>query len=259
LLDSDDCAHPERLARQAAFLDAHPDYAEIGSWGRAMDATGRPLDQVRRQPVAPADVEAELLFRCCLSNRSIMGRTALLRAHGYREEFVRCQDYDLHVRLARRHKLGNLPEILVYGRVHPGQITQQTTAIGTSLKCRIAADQLAELGVTFAQTDLARHVLLARTRKTAFVPDAAYLAWAEPWLRALLRANEASRRYDASALGRAVGATWWKVCAAGVPRLGWQAWQIFLRSPLALRAGADLGRRVAALTRPDPAWARAAG
>jgi len=40
-LDADDLALPERLARQRAFLDAHPDVGLLGTGARAVDAAGR--------------------------------------------------------------------------------------------------------------------------------------------------------------------------------------------------------------------------
>ncbi len=129
MLDSDDKAHPERLEKQVAFLDLHPDYAQIGSWCRMMDAQGHVLNKIKRQPVLPHDIHAQFLFRCAMSNRSIMARTAILQEYGYRNDFPRCQDYELHVRLAKKYKLGNIPECLVYGRIHPQQITGQTSEL----------------------------------------------------------------------------------------------------------------------------------
>ena len=119
MLDSDDRAYPTRLEKQVAFMDRHPDFAQVGSWCRMMNAQGRPLKKTKWQPILPEDIDAQLLFRCSLSNRSIMARTDLLREFGYRNDFPRCQDYDLHVKLAKKYKLGNLPECLVYGRIHP--------------------------------------------------------------------------------------------------------------------------------------------
>ena len=122
ILDSDDRMLPERLRRQVAFLDANPGHALIGSWARFIDGAGKPTGRRRIQPVAPADVDAHLLFRCCISNRSVMGRTAIMRAYGYDPAFPRCQDYDLFVRMSGANILGNLPEILVEARQHGGQI-----------------------------------------------------------------------------------------------------------------------------------------
>lgn len=90
LLDSDDIAQPDRLQHQVAFLDRHPDIVQVGGWVRRVDATGRLLKQVKQQPTAPDDIRAQLLFRCSLSNTTIMGRTAVLRAYGYRNSFPCC-------------------------------------------------------------------------------------------------------------------------------------------------------------------------
>lgn len=238
LLDSDDLAHPRRLEKQVAFLDRHPDYAEVGSWGRAVDAQGRVLPRVKRQPVHPEDVAVQLLFRCCLSNRSIMARTEILRAYGYREDYPRCQDYELHVRLAKRYKLGNLPEVLVFGRVHPQQVTAQTAALGDEKKREIMGTLLSELGVAFGESDLQAHLVLARMRKLGFVPDQTYVEWTEAWLRKLQEANRRTQRYAAPALARAVSEKWLQTCWAARASLGWRVWQYFWRSPLRAGIGA---------------------
>jgi len=243
LLDSDDLAHPRRLERQVAFLEGSPDVAEVGSWVRMIDAAGRPLRRTRRQPTAPEDVDAWLLFRCCLSNRSVTGRTALLREYGYREEFPRCQDYDLHVRLARRHRLANLPEVLVYGRVHPGQFTRQTDDLGRAKKREIARRALGDLGVVdVSEEDLERHVGLSRLRQQSRSPDRAELEWAADWLARLCDANRRSGRYRQAALERAVGTIWRKLCWAGLVRLGPAVGRRFLASPL-WRLAVGLGSR----------------
>ena len=154
MLDSDDRAYPNRLEKQVAFLDNHPDYAQIGSWCRMMDQDGHPLKKIKRQPVLSDDIHAQFLFRCAMSNRSIMARTAILKEYGYRNDFPRCQDYELHVRLTKHYKVGNLPQCLVYGRIHPQQITGQTPDLGDTKKQEIISGQLQELGVTFSLQDL---------------------------------------------------------------------------------------------------------
>ena len=250
ILDSDDRMLPDRLQRQVAFLGAHSDIALIGSWARFIDDAGRPTGRRRIQPVDPADVDATLLFRCCISNRSVMGRTEIMRAYGYDPAFIRCQDYDLFVRMSGRHRMANLPEILVEARQHSGQITRATFDIGDRLKQRIAGRQLDELGVHYTESDLVAHVGLSRTRKSGRVPDRALLDWAEPWLASLVEANRTSARYDARALANAAAEVWLKLCAgafAGGHRPGLSR---FFRSTL--RHGATAGYRrnlAAAVTR----------
>ena len=232
MLDSDDRAYPIRLEKQVAFLDRNPDFAQVGSWCRMMDEKGRPLKKTKRQPILPDDIDAQLLFRCSLSNRSIMGRTELLREFGYRNDFPRCQDYDLHVKLAQKYKLGNLPECLVYGRIHPEQITGQTFDLGDAKKREIVRGQLIELGVQYNETDLDPHLTLSRMRKLQFIPDLQYIQWAENWLQKILKANQKTRRYSQKALESAVGEKWMRTCWTGWNGIGLKAYQHFFRSPL---------------------------
>ena len=204
LLDSDDYAYPDRLARQVRFLDSHSDHVQVGSWGSFMNDAGQLGRRVRRQPVGAADVDAELLFRCCLSNRSIMARTAVLRAYRYRETFPRCQDYDMHVRLAAHHRMANLAEILVCGRQHATRFTRMTRDLGFERKIAIYREQLAALSLAPSGADLERHYLLSR----GGLPDREYLEWAQTWLNDLLVANRRTGRYDQAALARAAGKCW---------------------------------------------------
>ena len=240
LLDSDDRADPLRLERQVDFLDQHPDYVQVGSWCRMIDAHGRPLKKVKRQPILSQDVDAQLLFRCALSNRSIMARTAILKHYGYRNDYPRCQDYYLHVQLAKKYRMANLPECLVYGRVHQQQITSQTTALGDDRKRAIVRDQLQELGAVFTEADLTPHLNLSRMRKLRIAPDQAFLDWAEDWLLKLERANRQSRRYEKQAFRRALSEKWMQACWAARGTMGWGALKTFLRSPLHRAAGASV-------------------
>ena len=242
MLDSDDAAYPERLAKQVAFLDAHPDYAAIGSWGRAMDGAGRPHKTIKRQPVDVDEVKAHLLFRCCINNRSMTGRTAMLREFGYRNDFPRCQDYDLLANLAVKHKLGNLPEVLVLGRVHDQQITGQTVDLGQAKKQEIARRQLRALGVEAGEEDLRRHAILGRLAKLDHRPDREFLEWAERWLRKLEDANQITSIYAEPIFSRVLGSYWMKACRRS-STAALSTWTRFLRSPLRRGAGHALARQ----------------
>ncbi len=220
LLDSDDVSDPRRLEKQVIFLDQNPDYVQIGSWCRMIDAQGQPLKRVRKQPTGWEDVHAHLLFRCALTNRSIMGRTAIFQEYGYRTDFPRCQDYDLHVRLSTKFKMGNLPEYLVFGRIHAEQITNHTQDIGDSKKKIIIGGQLDRLGVEFSQNDLSSHLLLTRLRKSKFIPEHEYLEWAHEWLSTIQRANLQSSLYPQRALSRTIKKIWLRACWAAQPNVG---------------------------------------
>ena len=179
-----------------------------------------------------------------MSNRSIMARTAILQEYGYRNDFPRCQDYELHVRLAKRYKLGNLPECLVYGRIHPQQITGQTTGLGDAKKQEIISGQLNELGVTFSPNDLDPHLTLSRMRKSNFIPDSDYLKWAREWLLRLQQANKQSHRYAEPAFSHALSEKWLQACWTARPKIGWWIWKHFFSSSLSKDIVSTLQRQI---------------
>jgi glycosyltransferase involved in cell wall biosynthesis len=230
-LDSDDLMRADRLARQVAFLDAHPDIALLGSDKGRIDSGGRRMRKLRRRPTAPAAVAARLLFRCCIAHTSMMARTAVLRDHPYDTSFPVSQDFDLFTRIAERHAVGNLPEPLVLYRRHATQVSLQH-ARTRAMQTRIMARQLDRLGVAHDDADLANHALLARPR-TQNVPTRAYLAWARDWLHRLEAANAAAGVHEAEAFRRVLGEVWLAQCLKAAPAVRPAAvWSTLARADL---------------------------
>jgi glycosyltransferase involved in cell wall biosynthesis len=124
-LDADDWALPDRLARQRAFLDAHPDVGLLGTGAREVDAGGRVLATIT-PPADDAALRRALIRRNPFVHSSIVARRALLeRAGGYDERLPVAQDYDLWMRLSGLTLLANLPEPLVVRRRLPGAVSVQ--------------------------------------------------------------------------------------------------------------------------------------
>lgn len=121
--DADDWSEPDRLQRQAAFLDRHPEIALCGSnaWTHRQD--GRRL-WATRLPESGAAI-AEALWR---GNPFVHGVT-LFRADiaralgGYREDFPSAQDYDFFWRLSEAGGAANLPEPLYHYRYSAGAVS----------------------------------------------------------------------------------------------------------------------------------------
>jgi glycosyltransferase involved in cell wall biosynthesis len=109
VLDADDLAAPERLARQVAMLDARPELAGVGSWFVDIDAAGR---ETRRHEfdVEPIAVRRQLAHNCLLVHSAMTYRTGLARLAGaYDERYDYAQDFALWIALARTHELGAIP------------------------------------------------------------------------------------------------------------------------------------------------------
>lgn len=231
-LDSDDRAYPERLAKQVAFLDSHPNYAAVGAWTEWMDEEGRYLKRAKRKPVLPDEIAAQRLFQQGIKNSASMARTAVLRNYGHQEQFDVSEDFDLWARIAAKNRLANLPEVLVRHRMHRGRVTLEKAHRIKDTLLAIYASQLSTLGVAFTDIDLERHFLLRSMRKLKFTPDLVYVEWAEAWLLRLQAANQRALCYPEPSFSELLGRLWLKVCWHASTNLRWTAWRRFWRSPL---------------------------
>ncbi|SRR6056297_782206 len=237
LLDSDDHAYPKRLERQVRYLDRHPDIAEVGSWCSFMDSDGRMLNKTRRQPLAPDDIHAHMLFHCPMINRTVMARTEALRKRGYRTDFPRCQDYEMNARLVSEgERLANLPEILVCGREHPGRFTGRTAGLGRDRKMAVFRALLEPIDIDPTDAELLRHHALTRPSERPDEPEE-YLGWAEAWLWRIKQANRVRPVFPEPSLSRALGAIWALNCWHARRPLG-------RRKALARLTGSPLARGI---------------
>ncbi|MFL6731855.1 MAG: glycosyltransferase family 2 protein [Sphingomicrobium sp.] len=213
-LDSDDLARPQRLQRQASFLEKHPEIAFVGSSAGRIDSNGRrkrrtivPL--LSHEALAPA-----LLFRSPFQQSSIMGRSEILKAFEYRPDFPVCEDLDMFIRLSRRYRAANLKEVLIDRRIHAAQIGRLESAQVRGLKRRLLRPVLAELGVHPTEDDLDRHVTLGALKAQPQSPE--FLAWAGDWMMALQTVNKSTQCYDAKGLALVCARNWVNACNAAV-------------------------------------------
>lgn len=165
--DADDVSLPARLARQVAFLDTHPDHALVGTWSEIWRADG-PTGRNHRPPTGNGELQYSLLFDSYFVHPSVMmRRSALDRPDAYSVDPLLSppEDYELWVRIARRHKIANLPEALIRYYEMPGGISRSRAATIAENGMRIAAANLASLlGSRFSQAEI---VALVRALRKA--------------------------------------------------------------------------------------------
>jgi glycosyltransferase involved in cell wall biosynthesis len=113
-IDTGDLATPHRLAKQRAYLDAHPDVAVLGMWTHVVSMSGAPLFDLT-PPTEPAAIRRAMLMRSCFAHPSLMLRVeAVIEAGNYRADYRAAEDLDLVLRLMARHDGANLPEFGLY-------------------------------------------------------------------------------------------------------------------------------------------------
>lgn len=127
--DQDDLVLPGRLAKQKSFLDANPDVAMVGTWARIYEGD-EPSDRYHRHASMPDALKLFLLFDNPFVHASMMIRTDVLRElGGYTEDPERQppEDYELWSRIARSHRVANIPEVLTVYREMPGSMSRSGT------------------------------------------------------------------------------------------------------------------------------------
>jgi glycosyltransferase involved in cell wall biosynthesis len=123
-LDHDDIALPERLSRQVAFLDEHPNIGVLGSAARLIDETDREQGQTQYLQ-APGALRWDFLFRCSiLHSAACMNRALVAQAGGYSPDHPLATEYELFWRLLTRTDFANLPDVLVAYRKNSTQTSQ---------------------------------------------------------------------------------------------------------------------------------------
>ncbi len=111
-MDADDVSYPQRLERQIAYLQAHPDVDLVGAWTVVFDDQGKAIGK-RAGPERHAEIAARPQAGFPLVHPTFLGHTAWFRQQPYHERTSYSQDYDL---LLRRHLYScyaNVPEILL--------------------------------------------------------------------------------------------------------------------------------------------------
>ena len=145
--DVDDRSAPHRLARQVAFMDAHPDVALVGCWYTEIDADGAPL-AAHRLPTEHADILWALHLYSPFVHSAVLWRRVPVRdaVGGYDERLAYSMDFDLWRRIADRFPVANLPEPLLDLRVHDTSMTAtygERASEGRRLRAQRAAHVLA--------------------------------------------------------------------------------------------------------------------
>jgi glycosyltransferase involved in cell wall biosynthesis len=138
--DADDWSLPERLTRQVAALDSDPSMAVVGCLMREVDGDGHELR--RRLPAARGDVrEALPRFNPIPNTSAAFRRSAVLGVGGYDPRWRYAMDYDLWLRLADRHAIVNLPDVLAVRELGTGNVnsTRERQQIAESIAIRVAA------------------------------------------------------------------------------------------------------------------------
>lgn len=162
-MDSDDIAHPERLARQRAHLLDNPSLAALGTQVAAFaddGALGLGMQHYvdwQNALLSPADHRRELFVESPLCHPSLMVQRSALEAVGGYVASGGPEDYELFMRLdSAGFALAKLPEVLLSWRHRAGRATFADARYSLA---RMRSAKAPFLAARALRTNKARHVL----------------------------------------------------------------------------------------------------
>jgi len=148
-MDADDRAHPQRLEKQLAFMEAHPEVAVVGC-----QVNGFPAEQVRQGYqiyidwqnglLSDADIRREMFVESPLAHPSVMFRRTWVERVGGYQDHGWAEDYDLWLRLyLAGARFAKLLEALLDWRERPERLTRQDGRYSLENFLRLKAHYLA--------------------------------------------------------------------------------------------------------------------
>jgi len=203
VLDADDKAHPDRLSKQVAYMDAHPEIGVSGTSAQCFGASGR----LYHWPLTDRECRAMLLFTDPVLYGSSIIRRSVLMTHGIRSRegwALPGEDYLMLLALSQVTQFGNLPETLLYYRIgEQNQRHGRDLISDRAVLCK-EAFMAFDMPVTDAQLEL--HLLFYKLSRTTITTQR--LREFKRWTEELKQLNHRLERFDRDVFDAEVDRRW---------------------------------------------------
>jgi len=139
-MDADDISEPTRFKEQVDLLETERDLMVVGTNFLSMNEDLSKLNWENVLPTGPAEIKETLLTRCCLGHSTVMMRRRIIEIVGGYDESPDCkavEDYDLWLKIAQKHKIKNIPKMLLKYREYNDQVSQRLVEIQASNRFKL--------------------------------------------------------------------------------------------------------------------------
>lgn len=136
MCDHDDVSYPDRLEKEVAYLDTHPETGVVSS-NFIVNFNKR---DISNYPLNSYDIKTNLIVRGCvvLHTASMIRKSVLIKNNiSWEPEYEPSDDYRLWTRLIDKTEFCNIKEPLVVYRVHSNNTTSNTIDKMKNMETRI--------------------------------------------------------------------------------------------------------------------------
>ncbi len=138
-IDAGDLAVAGKIARQRAFLEAHPEVGALGTWVEVVSLQGEAMFTLQ-PPTTPAAIRRLRFWRSCFVHPTMMLRaSAVAEAGNYRARYRAAEDLDLFLRIMEHQECANLPEIGLHYELNTSGIssTRRRAQVMSTLRLQL--------------------------------------------------------------------------------------------------------------------------
>lgn len=185
VLDADDRMYPERLAKQVAFLDAHPQVGVLGSW---VDELGNPAAMLK-PPLSDAGCRGIMYLGMPVLYPASMLRRGVLEEHGLRcdaDWLLPGMDHLFLLRIGQHTQYANLQEPLTSYR--RGDNNMRSSHAEASYRLPLEREIAKLLGFPISEDELQLHLAFHNVLNGPY--DAARVKELWAWKQELTARNE---------------------------------------------------------------------
>lgn len=219
-MDQDDISLPERLAKQVAFMESHPEVGVCGTW---LMVSSEKKNYIQKYSIYSEEIKCSMLYYCGVAHPSVIIRkNIILQNHLYYDEnYANAEDYELWVRFFNHAQFANLPEALLRYHICSTQMSSVYEKEQKRTASRVREKQLRSLGIEPDEDELNIHESLANYN---FQRTEQYIEKVSAWLLKVKEANNHTRQYAEPLFSSQLKQYWFHVCyyASGFGNCNWK-------------------------------------
>ena len=203
-MDADDVALTTRFKKQVDFLESNPEIGVCGAWIYEL-ATPDMYERVYKYVETHEEICVKLLRQNSFAHPAVMMRRSVLMDHGirYEQEYFPSEDFRLWTRLMQFTRFYNIPQTLLYYRVHPNQTStlELPNKKSTGIKIQLISELLG--GLTENEEALYVDIVMQKYRN-----DSSYLSDLFTFLNKIIKRNKIKKLYDRTLLAKEFESIW---------------------------------------------------